>query len=769
MRSVHEHQFSTVVEPDLKSIQHLGNGDRNPRSTWVIADLTLGAWRPHQVGSEFAAQLGIPPIVAPTVEPAEAALGSLRYAAMIAAGIEAETRGNQTALIAQELFEQIQAATERIEGRVCFGVFIPRFDEAWGRENLLLLERLADWRGQCADSVWLFVPEGRSSTLPPRWCVEKKEQPGISGRIREVPGLARMIPGLHGTSVRALLRLAGEKSTPAGLFLRRCQHLFPPASRIPILTASRLDYDRLAAKSADETWLQAFAQLHGNNLHVDPLFLCRHAWGMLRMGVETLAVRFLERAQACALDPMLRAAVRCYRQGFYLAACRYAEAAEAPDPEASLPPALQAFLWLSKAWGMILGGDPARGEALLDLAQTIAPTRCNDAESLYLENLRALSALRRGDAGRALGLERAIGAAAANRNEKDKDYALIYINKLNEGRLLSRAGEAFKARRCYEEAFESIGELASDADRLLEHLYLARVDESEGNTQGALINTLRGVLHYAACAAPDSVPPKTLAALGIGKPHDVVEAVADALRARLRGACERCGDIPESVLSASPENGARPAVFRMFLENSLARHGRDSRVVAGFPGCAVMGDLGQRSNDLEHPAIRALRTLAQSLLVALSGCDELARAGLIRVGSTGGKGIPRTRSQCLGLCIRAQVNHMCFAGERLRLGPTVRRKLEGELIARLAVAVKRVSGPPRYRVVHFRRYRAPLELSERQLSIVTVLSASSAGRRLEELLPAAGPEVKPAHVWSLEEARVITLDIPEEVCARVGI
>src|SRR5688572_13360284 len=68
-------------------------------SSWVAADLSLGAWRSHQAASELGNQLGLE--LGPTARPADtrsAIAGESGHAHVIGAGIDAETRGDRAAI-----------------------------------------------------------------------------------------------------------------------------------------------------------------------------------------------------------------------------------------------------------------------------------------------------------------------------------------------------------------------------------------------------------------------------------------------------------------------------------------------------------------------------------------------------------------------------------------------------------------------------------------------------------------------------------------------
>ena len=259
----------------------------------VYADLSLGAWRSHEVARSCFSQLGLewPPQDAPSGNDETAAIGDW---------IDAEGCGEASALQAVALAEALYG--ELGERPLRLVVLAPRFDLPWQAENLAFIRFLAHGRRPC-DRIVLTTAETRAPRSP-GLDVDWNEAAEAPPRPRP-DGLEPLIPGFSGS-------------------------LTPPEWRRAPSTTPRLEFDRLAAAAA-EPWLRAYAQVYGNNIFVDPWFLCAEANRRLAEGGHGIALRLLERAAECARTPQDRGLLQSLAQGFRIALMRYEEVMGAPD------------------------------------------------------------------------------------------------------------------------------------------------------------------------------------------------------------------------------------------------------------------------------------------------------------------------------------------------------------------------------------------------------------------------------------------------------
>src|SRR5689334_23324948 len=138
----------------------------------IVADLSLGAWRSHQVACEFCIQLGLgSPLRAqpvPQSPPTGAAPPS--HGDLVGIRIDAESRGDRTLLDALDLATRVIGVVGDEPART-FLVFAPRYGLAWEAENSAFLRFLAQGLRGSAHRLLLIAAGPEDPVLPTGWSV----------------------------------------------------------------------------------------------------------------------------------------------------------------------------------------------------------------------------------------------------------------------------------------------------------------------------------------------------------------------------------------------------------------------------------------------------------------------------------------------------------------------------------------------------------------------------------------------------------------------
>jgi len=698
----------------------------------VVADLSLGAWRSHELARSCFAQLEVAwPLPSPT--PPEwrgftstwmapiSADGSVQRdaaAAVIGDWIDSEGRGDSAALSALMLAEGLLAALD--DEPLSLVVLAPRFGLPWQTESALFLRYLA-YGKRPADRLILLGDEHLGKDECAGFELRWSDAPARPPRPRPT-GLVPLVPSCLDPKTQQALGAEGHA-------LRAGWRLVPPEWRIAPSATPRLVYDRLAAAPVD-SWLLSFAHVHGNNYFVDPWFLCAEANQRLAEGGHDIALRLMERAAVCAQRAADRAAIQALAQGFRIALMRYGEVIAAPDPSPALSPSLRGALMMTKGWGLVMSGHARRAEPYMESArELLGPIFGRNRQFLYLLNISALNRVNLGDLDGAMALEKEIEAASAAL--EDSDYHLAYVNWINIARLHRRRHEFDIAETYYERAFATTAGARTESDLVYINVCMARLHAARGNIRAAFLAWLRAALHWLSCDAPEALGWRVLSTV-LGRkatPADTpVPEMAMALSKHLRAAAASAGvtSLPEISRCAPTFMRADRALISggAAALTSAEAIGADGFgvIVTAAPGCPAFDD----------PCHETLAALVRDLLALEARCSTLVEYPTILVDDRHGQELPTVHEELIATCLRRSVNRARFNGEVIELPASRRAALLDCTEVRRGPAVARVEPLCDGCRIYFKRYRSPCLLSADEGA---VLAAADAGVTLPDLWP----------------------------------
>lgn len=762
-----------ILAPALGSLVNCIARDA-PGADLVVADLSVGAWRSHAVASEFYAQLGLDwPWLAPPAPRAPISADDLPpYAETIGAAIDAETRGDAATLHALELARRFVEATGDGRPRI-FLVLLPRFGLAHEPEDLLFIRFLAHGLRTGPSRLVLASADPGVPIVPGGWVVRWRQAPASAPHTGP-GGLLSLVPGVVEPEVSAAIAGLDHGGLPGHLPLAGGRLMIVPELRRPPCDVPRLEYDRLAAVSRHFGWLEAYAQSFGNNFFVDPWFLCGEAWRRFAEGGHGLALRLLRRAITCSRTPTQHAICQSLAQGIQIALQRFEEAAEVPDPSATVPQALRGFLLQAKGWALAMTDQPAAADAYLRAARGLLEPFICKQERLYLMNIWALSQLKLGHAEAALATEKEIEAGIAAEGELDS--RLYYINALNTARLYRRRADFDAAARYYRRSFATTLGVRSVSDSIYANFCLAALEAQRGAQAEAFPYWLRACLHWASSDVPEALAPRVVASILGRKPIRVeenAEEVSAALISRLIAAVAALGGQPGLPTMADADadlDSSTPPVFLRVAELPQGMAAQALERAVGASGWGVLVASSALPAPFEGLYHRRLRSLLHRLLTSICPDADLGGVATFVIDDRFGHEIPATVGELLDVCIRLGIPEMVFGTERIALDPSRRAQLERAVRVQLGSAVVRVESEGDGAIVTFKRYLTPRRLPGPERGVLDRIGDRPTLEELAARIPEPGrPGGVVESVRMLERWRVVNVSLPEDAYVQQGM
>lgn len=768
--------FETARATTLATLRQLLDTHGGP-DRCLLVDLSLGAWRGHEAARQLADQLGLVPSL-PHPRPATdvGEPGALpRYAERISVGIDVEAAGNPGRRAATSLADQVMAALgERASGTTVL-VLVPRpvagrEDAGWEDEDAAFVHSLATRLRRAGGMVRLVATGDGAPVLPASWAATFPDSHPAAAAVPppEDPSLG-LLPGLLDPML--VLALRADATRLANLpMLRGWRLVIPPEWRPTTEKVSPSGYDELAARACGVPWLRAYAQAHGSAAAADPRLLCAQAWAAFRAGGGGIAIRLAGRAVEFARGELDQAALRASVEGMRIALFRYAEAAAAPDPSPELPPSLRGFLLQTKGWGLAMAPDARRAcqaERYLAQARELLADPADEREYLYLLNISALARMKAGHVQEALAWEREIETRAAGLTPRD--YRLEYVNAINQARLYRRLGDYHAAERYYRQAFATAEGVRSDSDAVHANACLGRVATEAGRVGEAYRCWLRAALHWLSMGIPDALAWRVVVAVLGRRPaptENVADVVGGALAERLAALATRHG-LGEVVAQASPDGGSgtTPPWFARYVgpgsSVTLAwgAAGEGWSVFGADPMSASGAPTVPAADAQDIPHQRRLRRLTHALLRAECPDDRLARSDTLYLHDNHGREMPADVAGLVSAGVLAGVRVLVTPDGATPVSPGALADLRGRARVQIGPAVHRIEPRDTPAVVHFRRYRPPLELTADQCRLLTVVCA---GTSLTELANQADSAID-----ALTAARVLVIDLPEKIPEKI--
>ena len=733
----------------------------------VAADLSLGAWRGHQVARELCSQLSLEVAGggAPIKHPRPRA--DMAYADVIGGFIDAEASGDQATLVALATAGRIR---DRCDGGapLVFLVVIPPVGTPWERENIIFVRLLTQaLRGTSSHLVLVASSEGQPD-VPSDWAVEWRDTGYTATTSTDATSLACLVPGVIEPSLADALRQdTGTGNLPLVPLLNG-HWLVSPSGRRPLAEIPRLDFDRLGILARGWPWLDAFAQCSGHLAHVEPWFLFAEAQQRLAEGGVGIALRLLNRALTRASGPDW-GIMQSFAQGLTVASHRFAAAAAAADPPAALPAHEKSFLLQCKGWGLVMLGDLARADACFARASDLLPPAAHgSAEHLYLMNISALSHLKAGNAERALEIERDI---ERRRQALDPpDWRLAFVNAINIARLCRRLGEWDESARYFQEAFATADGARTDSDAIHENLIFAHLYTSAERSIDAFHCWMRAALYWLSCDVPEALGRRVLRQLigrepepGCNLPELVSASLCDAIRIAAKAAAVETFGAHQP--GPGHDAGTAP-IFARAESIRLRRLDTAFECALSTAGCSVL----VLHDRLEPPIVGAyterLRGLLASILAARGPRGFLSSCGTLVVDDRCGRRMATTPEEIVAVCIRRGVDTVAIDGTIIRLPAERRARLEARMRIKVGSAVNWVAIQEERIAVSFKRFLPSIVLSPLESQVLAAIDDRQTVADFRDVFDSTGSVTRETRVDALavlrrlEDARVIEIDLP---------
>lgn len=741
--------------------------DAGLEGAWSVADLSQGAWRGNQVATEILEQLALDP---PRRERPAMPQGNrtesvgLSYADVVGEFIDAEARGDRATLETLALAETIRSAVCQGPSRL-FLVMTPRYGLSWENENELFIRFLIQaLRGTSSRVVLVATGSGLPAT-PAGWSIEWQ---GVPLQLPEGKTMVGILPGVLSAELGGALESSDPGCTGSLVRLANGHLLIPPELRRDPSGVSRNEFDHLASITGAFGWLEAWAQYHGNRIHVEPWVLYIEGMQRFAEGGSGITLRLLERAIEYAASPAERGIFQAQAQGMRLALQRFEEAAAAPLPALSMPPELRGFLLQAKGWGLVMTDEMARAEECFSEARALmAQLGTERREYLYLLNISALCRLKSGNPEGALAMEAEIEERAAHLERPDR--RLEYVNFINIARLHRRLRDPANAEIYFNRAFRTTLGARSESDAIYTNVCMARLLIDLGRTAEGFAAWMRAGLHWAASGAPEAIGPRAATAIIGGKPRKgentpemIAAAIADAITAAAHAAGIAAVDnaIQESGASPGPAF-VRAERFRRRFPHALPSCGILASGIAFFCSGETLPPqlIGERNDHLRSLLFALLRLLAPEAIPATTR--------MIVVDDAFGREIPATPAELLAACARLSPTACTINGVGLRLDRRRRDAIEGGLRPHIGPAVDRLGFLEDQAVILFRRYRKPLALSIEESRVLRMLAAAESVDEMAEHFADGTRADLLRLLRSLEAARVVTLDLEDDAAEAI--
>jgi tetratricopeptide (TPR) repeat protein len=754
-------QPNPVIEveyvPDIDSLKRIF-AEAGGTERVLLSDLTLGAWRPHQIAAEWAECYGMSPYPVCWDGANSSGRAQLNFGVVADAGIEIEALGDRVVRDAMALAERLATRLSEAHAPRLLAVIAPGVGRPWREENLVFLRfiiaavectrcrvcLLATFGGQSADHSHV-----ESFNAPAGFLLKWRP----TGRARPVsrPTAPTEISYLPGLAPKSLATEFADRSS--GLLLRHGFVLPAPELR-PIGRVAPAIYDRLRPRLAAEPWFDAYAQFAGSNYHVDADLLARHAARAFEYGGTEIAIDYLQRAITCARGTQ-RAALQCQLQGYRIATHRFNEAAGLEDPSPALPAKLVSFLTMARGWGAVMSGNARQGIVDLRHSAEILGEHSDEKFEAYLKNITALGLARLGSLEEAMAEEEAVEAQNVG---TERSWPLHYVNQINIARLHRRMGNHREARQYYDNAFATHWGGRSPNDRIYVNAVMALLAEADGDS--SLLHWVRTGLHFAASDAPESFGARH-AALVAGTQtarcsrEERVEAVAEALSAKIEAA------LPDNLMT--PADGTLP----VFTERLPDPERRSTLRLIAAPGWSLVADARPAAPAFESTGMRRLRRALTCWVTHTSGLSlEWVRA--FHVDCRLGREIAATPTEVLEVAVRLNVGMVLLPGGEMCLDAVQLRSLADESRLELNQLVCAVGRRGEMVTVRFKRCRPSLQFSDHLGLIV----AAQRGERVGDLVARRPRGLSRAEALTeisrLEQSGVLWRSLPFEAASQLS-
>ncbi|MCG8476333.1 MAG: hypothetical protein MI784_12770 [Cytophagales bacterium] len=718
------HYESWVVLEKQLSVENLAKA-------CLFSDLSLGAWKGHWLVHELSRQLNID--VYSKVQPLIGIESEdQRYEDTINRLIDNESTGDQNFLIAYESCKKIIPAL--VKRNIEWILIIPPAQEHfWEQENLQFIQLLSAGLENTPCKIALLNYEGAS--IPRNWNVAFDFPKGIQPVSRK----SFPIPGV----VDGRLALALEGLIPSSSLYLPGNHVVIAPSERGKEKANPAFFINILKNEENFSHLRTCFEIQGLKNISDTDFLQWEAAKRFSEGGYGVALRILEAVRLKTVDRLKMASVVSQIQNIRIALMYFSEAASEEIPSEDLPNEYKATLYQSKAWGLVMTNRAKEAEPFFDLARKYFSEEIYPRAYLYLLNIAALNKLRMGNLEAAFALEKEIENKLAQQN--NTDWHILYINSINQARLNKKIKNYESAQAYYLKAFHINSSLKTESDLLYFNLCFAQLEELRGNDQMAFIYWLRVCVHWLSNEVPEALAPRVAQAVlrkGLTSERGHAEEISKRLKEDLQAIAVKNSFVVRNI--DEKENLCFSRIERAFESPEIA---------VGTAGMGFIASSKEQKSVFSGKEYNALKTLVYQVLCGL--LPELKQYKTIFTDTHFGNELPVSSQELVSSCIRNRISKVVFGESRYFFSENEQLNLLMSSKMKICDAVAFVGRREDLFIIHYKRYKKPVVLSEMEKSILEKTTGNS---KVADIYETFGRDDSILDVLrKMEEKRLITI------------
>jgi hypothetical protein len=654
----------------------------------IAADISLGGYRPAQLISELAAQLGRDPPVDDSLVPVPT--GGRPDIATVGGWVDFESHGDPAVLQADRAVRALVPALHDIATVL---VAIPPEPTDWRAMDFWTLRFLAAAAESAGFRLVLMASIKPTPVLPPLLVADWQILPSMTDDISDSITLLDppptaywlgLIPGVISPMLAHALGFDPDQARYL-LLLPSGVGLVPPELRAAARNGR--DAETLAAKSAAIPWIAAYAATLAPEAG-DQRIVLAQAWRAFGVGATDLARELAGRGVTMATEDAARLNAIFSLQSIRIACQDYDGLAETTPSNASAATEdQQRDLDWFRGWGHALRGETQQALELFGGPPSETLLDSDPYMDLYMRNITALALHRGGNTAIALSVEHDIDERLGRLDTPS--IHLRYLNALNLSRLYSATGQPMEAMEWLTQVEATTLGVALPSDLLHFQLLRARLADDAGKTVGAHGHWFAAAMIFAALPRPEALNWRVAALIGGGGRASGIDpdAMATVLLRHIgpSGSMYNAGSAPNFRLA----NPTPTAVDAMAI---------------GGPGWGLLA-----VNDVSSPAYESNAHAALRRQLATT-IGHAAPTYIVDIRH--GRGLPETLAALAEIALWHDVKELVWGGRIVGLD-----SLLTDAIQRLELSpgVASIDGD----TVYFKRYRPPFVMQAAAKDVLT--------------------------------------------------
>lgn len=695
----------------------------------IFSDLSLGPWKGHWLGGELCRQLvidlpeNVQPIVAPTNNQ------YLNYADTVGKLIDNESGGdrnfNTSYALARRIIEKI------VEKNISWVLVIAPIDgKNWGLENIQLIRLLKYGSNNYPYQVGIILSKDAKIPSEEDFKIDLKNRPCLIENIHgsvSIPGIIDPT-SFHSSSWKDYDHLVLDNG----------DILISPNQR----SRNTTKHPILGLKNVDKNdHIKAYLELQQANQNVN--FLQREAGRRFSEGAYDVSFHILDSICRESLSEEQIASIESQKQSIRIALMDFENAAEGSLPSNTLPDVFKASLLQSKAWGLVMTNRPEMAEPLFKQARKYLAPLQHSRLYLYLLNISALNKLRLGDVKSALKLEKEIEKKLYA--SQYLDWHILYINCINQARLYKKVKDFRLAVAYYQKAFAINYQLKNESDLLYTNLCFAQLSKLEGNNAQSFIYWLRSCIHWLSNATPEALAPRVAQAIlsrSLSEKGGSVEEISYSLLHNLLEATNTLGIDFEPLAEAIPFTRISFPTYPVSL-----CMGDEGWCVYGSKQKIPFAYVGKTYEELHKNVLGILNNL-------LPECD-ISSFRCFLTDTQNGVELPSRLAEVLWSCLKWNVPSLVYKGQHYDILVDEIERIRNFKVS-VSPAINFVEENNARWIVHFKRYKKPLSLHEKEKDLLQRLAKPLTLGMLQTMLEQDLNTLRP-WIYELENKRLVTI------------